>query len=78
MRSWRSWWAPTVTNEQTYDMKFGEAMWGENSLGARLLKKAPMSLASGAMEAYIGDLAGAGTRKSLPGNMLAQSIANLL
>ncbi len=67
----------TLTDEKTYDKKFGQALWGEGSLGARLLKKAPMSFASGAVEAYIGEISGVGKHKSLPGNVLSQMVTTM-
>ena len=46
-----------VTDEKTYEMKLGEALgFGENSLGARLLKKLPSTMLEGIASEAVGGL----------------------
>lgn len=74
----------TLTNEKTYEMKFEEALWGENSLGRRILTGAPRAFAEGLVAQWINEKAGAsninypkGTIESAPKNALWNAIAEM-
>ncbi|HEU0036408.1 MAG TPA: DUF4157 domain-containing protein [Kofleriaceae bacterium] len=75
--------ANTLTDEKTYDMKLGEALWGENSLGARLLKNAPKAFAEGAVKQWIDESAGVSNKDNKGGhrtagaNMLANAMSDM-
>ncbi len=72
----------TLTDEKTYSMKLEDIVWGENSLGKKLLMGAPKAFASGAVTQWINGISGVSNRdnvgrlkKPFPnalGNMLAE------
>ncbi|MDB4957898.1 MAG: hypothetical protein JWO36_5467 [Myxococcales bacterium] len=73
----------TLTNEKTYDKKLGEALWGEDSLGARLLKGAPRAFMEGAVKQAIDSAAGTsnidneGRTKGPLNNMIANAMSDM-
>jgi hypothetical protein len=73
----------TLTDEKTYDKKLGEALWGEDSLGARLLKGAPRAFVDGAVKQYIDEVAGTsnldnnGRLKNPLKNMIANAMSDM-
>lgn len=58
----------TLTDEKTYEKKLGDVLWGEDSLGAKILKGIPKNFAEGAVTQWINDAAGT-TTKDGPGKM---------
>lgn len=73
-----------VTDEKTYEMKFGEALWGENSLGKRILAGAPKAFATGAVTTWINEAAHTstldypkGTLKTANKNALWNAVAEM-
>ncbi|MCX5748018.1 MAG: hypothetical protein NT062_36615, partial [Proteobacteria bacterium] len=73
----------TVTDEKTYDKKLGEALWGEDSLGARLVKGIPKAFVEGAVKQYIDEAAGTsnmdnkGRMKHPLGNMIGNAMSDM-
>jgi hypothetical protein len=71
-----------LTDEKTYEMKLGEALWGENSLGARLAKGLPKAFVEGGVKQFIDDVAhvsnmdNRGGHKTPFGNMLANAMSD--
>ncbi|MEO8701021.1 MAG: DUF4157 domain-containing protein [Kofleriaceae bacterium] len=71
-----------LTDEKTYDMKLGEALWGENSIGARLAKGAPKHFVEGAVKQWIDESAGVsnkdnkGGTRSAGANMIANAMSD--
>jgi hypothetical protein len=48
----------TLTDEKTYDKKLGDALWGEDSLGMKILKGIPKNAAEGAITQWVNEAAG--------------------
>jgi hypothetical protein len=71
-----------VADEKTYEMKLGEALWGENSIGARLAKGLPKAFVEGAVKQFIDEQAlvsnkdNRGGHKTPFGNMLANALSD--
>ncbi|MBA2539052.1 MAG: hypothetical protein H0V17_05405, partial [Deltaproteobacteria bacterium] len=71
-----------LTDEKTYEMKLGEALWGENSIGARLAKSLPKAFVEGGVKQFIDEQAlvsnkdNRGGHKTPFGNMLANALSD--
>lgn len=73
--------ATALTDEKTYEMKLGEALWGENSIAVRLIKSAPRAFAEGGMRQLLNGVTGVSSQnqrvgiRSPVGNALATMVS---